>query len=93
MNTAITPSTSCLASLASSPAAVRRSSVYRKSHPVRAIALLMCFISAGTEFWAGFRGINQPIYPLWYLVGTTYVVAYLATILACARVPQVIDVM
>ncbi|MDP2932159.1 MAG: hypothetical protein Q8O05_06675 [Chloroflexota bacterium] len=78
MNVALIPLVSCLVSLAFSLAVLDQFLARRKPYQlVWAIGLLMYFISTGTEFWAGFWGINQIIYRLWYLIGAIFVAAYL----------------
>ncbi len=78
MNVALIPLVSSLVSLVFSLTVLDQFFARRKPYQlVWAIGLLMYFISTGTEFWAGFWGINQVIYRLWYLIGAIFVAAYL----------------
>jgi hypothetical protein len=78
MGIAVMPLISSLISLIFALAVLDQFFARRKPYQlVWALGLLMYFVSTGMEFWAGWWGLNETVYRIWYLVGAVCVAAYL----------------
>ncbi|MDP2917818.1 MAG: hypothetical protein Q8O16_07825 [Dehalococcoidia bacterium] len=78
MNFAVVPLISCIISFVFAVTVLDQYFARRKPYQlIWSIGLFMYFISTGAEFWAGTWGLNETVYRLWYLLGATFVAAYL----------------